>query len=1032
MSNLNETLKSGLGGDGAYGFQFVVKFTSEKTSTAGQTKINWTISTQDIYPYDGSWHNAMAEVFLNFSGYNGGTVTNIQNNRYEWVHTNFNPGLKILEGSCIVVHNSSGKGGFTVQLDGNIGGYCDATIDRSASYSLDDYIPYSKCAAPVAIGIPAKVVPSGSFTVSWDQAKAGTSNPIVKYELYYKITKEGTVPTLSSYDKKITINSTSVKGSTTITTSNATRGYKIQYAIRTIGKIEGYHSDLKTFGPTVINSLPSAPTVSATYSNGKNVLPSTGGQVEFNITAGSDNDPLSSFSIAYSLSSTGSPQKITSPFTCNITNTSTYYFWTFDGIEYSAATTKKIIVNTKPKIDKIKIEGIDLQSKNKIEGSRYIIQPTITTTASDGQNRKEYEYKLYYGKSSSSLNSSVTLSSKASNVFRINDVRQYFSPDEDIAYYYQIGVMCNDGIENSEEAFSEVCHITKVPALKGIYNQNNFTNLDGFAEDGNATYYSKFLSFIFEKDEGYNLLSFNNINNVKQSISLTTGIEDTRGSWEDTVVSKDGKNYNLILQIGHVNAKSIKTINYKITKISYMSLSNFQFAFSQTNAFRYFTHEEGAKNPIMLATPFPKDDYKNYGMNSNEVILFNFYIKYGNKKSTIQSGGLTFSNDATVQFNLPAKTMVSLINDLLEENEKNKTRTFSLQLVLANAFEDSVSINTDFLVDFNETESIDWGEEKFSIFPRGRTESINLWKYLTQGMKALEGNFEIKSYNTNPEGHIYIKHSTNPNVWNEIASFDFSRSGNSAAPRTPAKYTISNVLVQEIGEISELEYEVSYKLKVITNSGEKEFELYNEIPVRGHRPPILSINSNTYKNNVLTINYEIKDFGVKINDKFVSLGNNNKVSLYPRKEEEIFYIVKDNELSTFFDSLNKNKTAIFDNYDFGGEESQLVQLSITTILPCYLIKKDPDDGTEKLVLIEEFQSSKSVNLEASQPSAIFNLVPTVAYRKNHLGINILNPSENSDAIIIIGESQGRDSIYFQSSDGKYCKVINFHLDGGTW
>lgn len=1018
MSNLNETLKSGLGGDGAYGFQFVVKFTSEKTSTAGQTKINWTISTQDIYPYDGSWYNAMAEVFLNFSGYNGGTVTNIQNNRYEWVHTNFNPGLKILEGSCIVVHNSSGKGGFTVQLDGNIGGYCDSVIDRSASYSLDDYIPYSKCAAPVATVIPAKVIPSGSFTVSWDQAKAGTSNPIVKYELYYKITKKGTVPTLSSYDKKITINSTSVKGSTTITTSNATRGYKIQYAIRTIGEIEGYHSDLKTFGPTVINSLPSAPTVSVTYSNGKNVLPSTGGQVQFNITAGSDNDPLSSFSIAYSLSSTGSPQKITSPFTCNITNTSTYYFWTFDGIEYSAATTKKIIVNTKPKITQVEIKGTDLQSANKKSGSKYIIQPTITVTATNGQNEKKYDYKLYYGSSSTSLNYLDTLSSKTSNSLTINDIRDYLIPDN-VALYYKIGVTCNDGIEDSIEVFSDPCHITKVPALKGVYNRSNFTNINNFSNDNKATHYSKFLGFVFEKDEGYNILRFNNANGVSQPVSLTANTNDIRGSWNDAIVSGEGKKYNLTLQVGHTNTKFAKVIDYEITKISYISLSNLTFSFSLDGPFKYFTH--GAEDKFtgnFSAGLLTKDNLLNYGIYGSNIsnISSNIVIRKAGSPSAIYNTTLSPTDGGTIEYSFSATNLVSAINDLNLEN--NGKQNLTIQLILNNDFEDGASISKDFSVDFNEAEKIEKSSGK--ICPNNNSNSIDKWLYLTQGMKKLEGEFEITSYNTNPKGAIYIQRSTKPNTWEKIFSFDFTKinAEDVAAPRSPVGYKLDKTTIQSIGEISTLEYTVDYKLVVTTDGGSKEFLLYSEIPVRGHRPPVLSVKNNTYSDSTLTIDYEVTSFGVKVDDGKVSL-KENKVSLYLNDLEKTNYTGSTN----FFKSTSK--TAIFENYNFENKESNLIKLSITTILHCYLI-------SNPTTAVTAFDNEKSTDLESTNASSIFNLLPTIAYRKNHLGINVMNPSERENAIIVIGESTGRDSIYFQSSDGKYCKIKGFCLDSGSW
>lgn len=61
-----------------------------------------------------------------------------------------------------------------------------------------------------------------------------------------------------------------------------------------------------------------------------------------------------------------------------------------------------------------------------------------------------------------------------------------------------------------------------------------------------------------------------------------------------------------------------------------------------------------------------------------------------------------------------------------------------------------------------------------------------------------------------------------------------------------------------------------------------------------------------------------------------------------------------------------------------------------------------------------FKTSKIPSLQSLNFFPVFNILPTVAYRKNHLGINVLNPSASnkSDAIIVIGETSGRNKIYF--------------------
>jgi hypothetical protein len=68
---------------------------------------------------------------------------------------------------------------------------------------------------------------------------------------------------------------------------------------------------------------------------------------------------------------------------------------------------------------------------------------------------------------------------------------------EDNGVYYKITAKCNDGIENSAEASSEIFYITTTPSLVGIYNKSDFTNVEGFYSGTKATHFSKLLGFRF-------------------------------------------------------------------------------------------------------------------------------------------------------------------------------------------------------------------------------------------------------------------------------------------------------------------------------------------------------------------------------------------------------------------------------------------------------------------------------------------------------------------------------------------------------
>ena len=144
---------------------------------------------------------------------------------------------------------------------------------------------YTACGAPTTVSASGIITPSGSFTVSWSGATAGTANSITSYRIYYAVTNNGAAPSTSS--SYVDVSSTATSGSKTITLKNATRGYKVVCGVQTRGSAgSSYYSGLKTGGSVIINSLPAAPSVSVD----KTTLPSSGGTVTFTVSAGSDNN----------------------------------------------------------------------------------------------------------------------------------------------------------------------------------------------------------------------------------------------------------------------------------------------------------------------------------------------------------------------------------------------------------------------------------------------------------------------------------------------------------------------------------------------------------------------------------------------------------------------------------------------------------------------------------------------------------------------------------------------------------------------
>lgn len=94
------------------------------------------------------------------------------------------------------------------------------------------------------------------------------------------------------------------------------------------------------------------------------------------------------------------------------------------------------------------------------------------------------------------------------------------------------------------------------------------------------------------------------------------------------------------------------------------------------------------------------------------------------------------------------------------------------------------------------------------------------------------------------------------------------------------------------------------------------------------------------------------------------------------------------------------------------------------------------------LVIEETVTNLGYTLTKNWVSStvvIYNIVPTVSYRKNHLGINTLSPSVHDDSIVYIGSYGERNKIYFVNSENQIRTIdiesggINgFVVDCGSW
>lgn len=1016
LGSLRSSTSSPSSSSTIHGFCIYTRFYYEAIEP-GKTKITWDFQTgydnYGSYPATSSYASARITIKLTATK---GVISEVIGNVYPSTQKIYYKNKVILQsGSCIITHDSDGAASFDVSADVSIGGW-DA--DASKSFIVPTNVPYTACGAPTTVGASGIVTPSGSFTISWSGATNGVSNNIKSYQVYWYITSGGTAPSTSTYTgtKEVDVTDGATSGSYTVTLSNATRGHKVVCGVKALSSIgTAYDSGLKTGGSVVINSLPSAPSVTVN----KTIIPSSNGSVTFTVTAGSDNDTSQTRTLYYSTSASGSKTKFTSPWSPTVSATTTYYFWTYDGLEYSSSSTSKTITkNTKPTVS-ISVSGSTLQSVNKNASYSYVIAPSITITSSGGQNNKKYNYYIDYG-TSTSLGSRKTISTSDSSATKaISDIRTHGLGHESGGVFYKITVKCNDGIEDSAEVSSNIYYITKTPALEYICNGSNFTNINGFYSGTKATHFSKILGFRFQRDEGYNTLKISGYPNStsQTTIALTTNNSYTQGEFTNSNVLANSQSYSIGLEIGSSSGYFSAKNTQSLIKIGTVNLSNFRFALTNSN-FKFFTdinktYQNTLGHSFGTVPTVSPTNLKGFGINSSEY----FYAKIesnGAKTAEIIPSINNSTNDTTFAFDLTSKQLIDAISPVFDISQRNTTYSAVLKFIVKNAFGEEVSVQQDFKIDFKESATL----KEYSIYPSKYSGyPVNDWKYLKEGMNLM-GTFKVESYNTNVTGRVDIKRGDES--WQILANLTLSKSGADASSGAPATYTITGANIQSVGEIVKSSYQVSYRIVLNSSSDiSSTWVLYNNLEVRGHTSPVFNILSTEFTNSILKVNYNFLDMGLSTSETSPSI-KDNKIYLYTKNNNTPHSSIVDT--SNYFNNLEK--TNQFTDFDFQNEDSLMAILSATTQFGA----KTKDGAIEDYIT----QKTSNINVDTAQYIVIYNVTPTVAYRKNYLGINTLTPESQSKAIVLIGETAGRDTIYFQSASGNLCKIENFCVDGGTW
>lgn len=879
------------------------------------------------------------------------------------------------------------------------GGYGTSTV------SMDCTVPkleYTACGAPTSVTISSSLAkPSTDVTLSWSGATAGTSNAITGYNVYRSTSETGTYTKLNS--SKITTTSFTV-------TSHATRGSSYYYKVQTIGTVSNYDSGQSSkYAFVKSNSLPSAPTVTVN----KTIVPSAGGSVTFTVTAGATNDTGQTASLYYAVGS-GTKTSFTSPLTLTVSATTTYNFYTYDGLEYSSATAKAITKNTAPAISTFSGTNTTYTANG---ASTWVksISSSFTLSKSSGT----LSCDLYYSTTSSGTYTKINVfngvsitSTSYTRTLNINDILKSIYSQQRLYYYLE--AVFNDGVENSATKrypSSGTYSLSPPPTLNNKYNQFNTSNISGTTS---GHFYNKIRQY-FNYDSDISACTVSakyksSGTSITCTSSLTNGSE-TNGAYIDITLPNNITGDSIVsFTLSFSNGSFDKTATFEATQVKSINFGNVQQ--SGVNPIKVYTSTN--VYTIVSQWPFGTSDLAaaktTYEFSADPVVQ----IFYENNKINLTytsfekvGSDLVITLDATTVSGNILSGFTTLFGS---SSTKSGIKECSYKLSWTNLYSkvftsSAVPINISFEEDPTFT----------TVYPQYSLNGSSSWTALTSSSYLQEGLYirpritiNYFTEETITGQFMYsIDGGTTFSRWSDI-----SQDVTGTTTRTRGSVTVTGASKQ----LPEITSTSNWVFKVVLNkngvsSGNVTCKAIKHISAN------IEITSLTYNSSGQTITaaINVRDIGYASSLGSADSGTGTAPKVINSGTSSAFVNLSGTTLANTSTVIQYNTTSCTGSYNMGSTASISLQIKYTSQIQGY---------------------TTTTKSSYSTIAVLYNMMPTVAYRKNQLGIN--TTAVVNDSVLDIYSATGKNKIvlHFTQKNGTISlgdgTLTNFIVGGGTW
>lgn len=843
----------------------------------------------------------------------------------------FNDGNLVQEGFKDYYHNDEGEGYFTWYAAFKIGVH-DASKGRRIYFNEDKPRTACQWSDSAHVQVTPKIVkPTENIEISWDPdaVTLGEKNSIAGYQIKYKTGENQEWTKIWETQDASCSSYTWEHGQSRGTIIEIQLIVKNTHEANAKGDLFGESS--RTEPGIRINQLPSSPEVTCKVQR----YSSTTNKIEFKISPFTDDDG-DVCSIQYSTSDDGSRTEFKpengKTLSTTLDKTTTFYFWSHDGHEFSKDPTELTITkNTRPTLD-IEIE------KNPEKG---VFKNIITATKNDNgtADGNTYTYGYYYN------GVHYEYGNTDNTQYEAPDIRVFLSNyhnglEQERAYTFQYWAKRTDALEESEIKYSEQLAF-QVPKLQLTVKlpENKVDNRKQFDQNVIISLTGK-----YEDQENYYCpLGERNFGDIVLPGQQLSQVEFRREEASEA--------FFINLPQGE-----------RLTRIQ-------RFVFEGVSVPLFYPYADSAmtfsirgKDALYGFRQHPRLIIQDGNDNDDDKKIFDIAP---NPSNTPDSWSYTLTPEHLWKASEDTDYK-GLAGSVVGPGEQTKKITFKV----TNDFGYTTSTQVNLRFNFSSTLEI----QNFEI---------------GKGLTGIKENTQLPFSGTilhhGPLSFKIIENATPKNICNEseatnqFNTIPWKKNKANGWEPNPLVYNLSDyysklTVKPKYGPISQ-----SYKSKfsIIATSTEqtdtvdsKEFNFYR------HTNPHIHFTSLSYADDKLSGSYVIDDLGCDgANGKFT------KISLIDESEVESIIWEPDEEIKVLDREMNKIYNFEI-NYEFG--EGLAFKQFAPSCVSVYQLRKEE----------EEEETSYTTNSYAYL--VVYNVLPTISYRQNYIGINTKDPLFNND------------------------------------